>query len=1441
MKKTIKRFLKNAFTVALSIFMFANFFLGVVSAVEESRSGYITVAAADANIKSGAKNTPVNANLLTKSQKLYVKDVKFIVADSLEEAKKFVPAGYTMLEEDLNQGAEVISSVDDVYLAYTTTTNPDEAITDIKMMNMKGGFVVSDYDTEINNVGENIKKMVREFKDAVDAFAENYKKGTYGAKAAYHTLNAFTIDELDNKPLADYFIYSDVPDGFYLKLLMNAHTDVLASILSALTMAVQGEEGNTWLDRLAKIEDPYSVTNSLYWEGAVALLPHFESFFTAYDSIDHELYRGPGSPLYTPPDDEGNRGSEIGENGNNPSVDLTGGEFFYELAYAKLEQYSFGDGSLISEWLVCSWLYEEMLYPLIEVLTPAEYAMMHLCGPLYMIFSTAMSEDVYKDYMERANGLIQDMGGNCSVWVGVNTDLLRSSIAITDNACRAIYETEAEQQFNEQGDSDMDTLLYTAGGFAAIGAVALGVGMLTVMVFGSSLFAGILGTAAVAFTCQAAVVASIAGVVCSAAGVAGVVIALVLVVVYLVVWMIDWIAQYYPELTEIPEYMYDYVIDGSDNGQFLLYEVAKDQNGNAVDVNAFDGKEWHAPYISRDKAAGAPIEADFIVRTGDGRLDEGYGALSAFGQINCENLNRYAFDDEVNGIFVSYRQKDLSGDYARGKYLSDVMLFTAEDEEHCKIKVKNANYVLYNINLTPDAEYCTYLGYRTTNKTSNALTDIRFASGYNATQYSAGGGNLTYAEMGSVGNLTLYTTRISVFGSPITSNFTVVSDRKDAPVGYEPVNMFSGGPAISINNAEDGCLEEHKGYYLYFLPSKAYVSGTEYLGGIATMFEVPDEENKNSSGTEGSMENVLERLPYKKLASMRGNLDMEGAILYTTTYNPYRAIYNIGAMANGKERGKYLSETITYDGLGYRLATRYAVIDAIGLEQAKITFDGKIRGKSVNVTAAEDDSRLYVAGVNGDKNAQPMTPSDIMASENKDFVPEGFKPVNSFLVDSGKAVNVSGAFNYKIQYSMKRKITLTMSPIYMFIRGTAYQEGKYLSSLQIMNKEQMTGGKDIDCDNIDNSSIMSSLAANGVHTLINKNLNLEDSDNATYLGYTKDAKARDPITDLLLYYAGETDQEPAGEYVMNNIKYQLVSDANLFCEENYDTKTCKRVYLYMTTNPAAGAPILDIQIDNTIIIDGWQTVRTQNGKALYDDMNEHSGSMWFIHMKRELSEPKYIGEIVVGWGSDAEAKAMLLAAGCDYMLQKDLNNNVGAHSDYVYLGYKRTSDPNQAIRNIISVHNEDYKTFTKGGATYYKVEGNLNSYTNVFADDIYLFYTKDKKGGTPITSLGTSGSVANWSHGEGNRYVVKTVLNQNDKPSDLNKGCGYQSDYIYLLQTRDKEDSGLVASMIGEGSVLIIITFAAVSACIIEGIYIAKKKRQYKENHNTGAQFNSKE
>ena len=224
-----------------------------------------------------------------------------------------------------------------------------------------------------------------------------------------------------------------------------------------------------------------------------------------------------------------------------------------------------------------------------------------------------------------------------------------------------------------------------------------------------------------------------------------------------------------------------------------------------------------------------------------------------------------------------------------------------------------------------------------------------------------------------------------------------------------------------------------------------------------------------------------------------------------------------------------------------------------------------------------------------------------------------------------------------------------------------------------------------------------------------------------------------------------------------------------------------------------------------------------------------TGSWYYVYNEsgKKVTTMSSSQRELIGWGSDSEAKAKLLEAGCNYMLTKDLNDGVGIHSDYVYLGYKRTDDPNEAIRDIVSIHDEDWTTYTKNGATYYKIEGNLNSWTHKVADDIYLFYTKDSKAGSPITSLGTSGSVANWSHGEGNRYVVKTVLNQHDEASDLNNNCGYQRDYIYLLITRDKQDEkAALASMIGNGSVIIIVAFALLSAVAIAWVCITQKKRR---------------
>ncbi|MEE1321191.1 MAG: hypothetical protein UHM85_06635, partial [Acutalibacteraceae bacterium] len=73
----------------------------------------------------------------------YLSDLKMAEAATADEAKKMLTeAGFTVLDKNLNPGADKA-----VYLGYKKSKNVDDAITDVKVMNMNGGFNISDYET----------------------------------------------------------------------------------------------------------------------------------------------------------------------------------------------------------------------------------------------------------------------------------------------------------------------------------------------------------------------------------------------------------------------------------------------------------------------------------------------------------------------------------------------------------------------------------------------------------------------------------------------------------------------------------------------------------------------------------------------------------------------------------------------------------------------------------------------------------------------------------------------------------------------------------------------------------------------------------------------------------------------------------------------------------------------------------------------------------------------------------------------------------------------------------------------------------------------------------------------------------------------------------------------------------------------------------------------
>ena len=153
-----------------------------------------------------------------------------------------------------------------------------------------------------------------------------------------------------------------------------------------------------------------------------------------------------------------------------------------------------------------------------------------------------------------------------------------------------------------------------------------------------------------------------------------------------------------------------------------------------------------------------------------------------------------------------------------------------------------------------------------------------------------------------------------------------------------------------------------------------------------------------------------------------------------------------------------------------------------------------------------------------------------------------------------------------------------------------------------------------------------------------------------------------------------------------------------------------------------------------------------------------------------------------------------------YVVNKDLNAGCGSASDFIYLLYKADTSPNINLGYITDFYITDASrpvnsTVSYGGRTYNLVpyegdshfrdmQGDLNS--NAGGADIHLYYTKDLKDNKAITGItfnATSSGAVGLKGGSGGY--------------DLNKGCGSETDYIYMHVTAA---SATIPSLSGGGT-----------------------------------------
>ena len=101
----------------------------------------------------------------------YVSDVIVAFGDSYDDAVKWLKNNgwNNYAQADLNKNSSSVFDKDRaVVLGYKTTYNVNEAITDLALMNMEGGYSYTSYDSLMSKKRDEIKLFALDFSKALD-------------------------------------------------------------------------------------------------------------------------------------------------------------------------------------------------------------------------------------------------------------------------------------------------------------------------------------------------------------------------------------------------------------------------------------------------------------------------------------------------------------------------------------------------------------------------------------------------------------------------------------------------------------------------------------------------------------------------------------------------------------------------------------------------------------------------------------------------------------------------------------------------------------------------------------------------------------------------------------------------------------------------------------------------------------------------------------------------------------------------------------------------------------------------------------------------------------------------------------------------------------------------------------------------------------------------
>ncbi len=433
------------------------------------------------------------------SKQTYIKDVVISYGKTAAEAKDWLTKnGYEILDYDLNEGADDWRSTKRaVYLGYTTTNDPEEAITDMRLMNMKGGYSVQDYQMLLDEQKANIKLFIDNFTVAINEFRANYAAGQERAKAAYELLNLLYDDdseqfmgdallkkikeEYTDEEFAALSADEQARTADMTTILMQANADAILVIEQAIAMAA--DSGDTlWTDRYVNAGSYDDMLDELMESKNLTVNEAEKQLAAEYDEDAKAIASKLVSyvsflEIYTNADVNFSSTEEEVEAYKAAHEDFEYTNWFAAGTQCELLSRLENDGVSLLE-LITGEDYDVqnadryMLYPLVSVLSEGQRACLDFLS-MYFIVSLGINGDeaMQKAMDEMDFGSFE--GKKNSVYDGVDRSIFDGDVALTNEALR-LQASTGNSAVKSAADyiSVTSLILYGAVGLSIVGMAA---------------------------------------------------------------------------------------------------------------------------------------------------------------------------------------------------------------------------------------------------------------------------------------------------------------------------------------------------------------------------------------------------------------------------------------------------------------------------------------------------------------------------------------------------------------------------------------------------------------------------------------------------------------------------------------------------------------------------------------------------------------------------------------------------------------------------------------------------------------------------------------------------------------------------------------------------------------------------------------------------------